>query len=109
MASNANTVALILDPGKGFINLCHLATVPRGDTVKESYSPFVGVVIQPLGITFDLMPLSRKMSESFLDLHTPAPQAGCVRGLNIALHRSSLLRLEKNSVKTIIKNHLHVG
>jgi hypothetical protein len=71
MASSANTVPIIFDPSQSFINLSHLAAVPRGHTIKESYTPLIGVIIQPLGVTFDLMSFSRKMSQSFLDFEAP--------------------------------------
>jgi len=93
MARSANPVPIILSPGQGFIDLSHLAAVPGGDTIKESYAPLVRAVIQPLSITFDLMSLTRKVSQSFFDFHPPASQPGCVRWLNIVLHRSSLLPL----------------
>jgi hypothetical protein len=104
MASGANTVAIILEPGQGVINLGHLAAVPCGDPIKESYSPLVRGVIQPLGVIFYLMSLSKKMSQSFLDFHASASQPCCVSWLNLALHRSGLLPLKENPVKKIIKS-----
>jgi hypothetical protein len=95
LASHADAVARILDPGQGFIDLSHFTAVPGGYTIKESYTSLVGGVVQPFSVTFDLMPLTRKMSQSFLDFHTPASQPGCVSPLNIALHRSGLLPLER--------------
>jgi hypothetical protein len=51
------------------------------------------------------MPLGRKMSQDFLDFNAPASQPGCVSRLNIALHRSTLLKLRESPVKKIIKDH----
>jgi hypothetical protein len=107
MASGANTVAIILDPDQGVINLGHLAAVPGGDTIEKSYSPLVRGVIQPLGVVFNLMSLGKEMSESFLDFHASASQPCRVSWLNIARHRSSLLPLQENPVKERI-NHQHV-
>jgi hypothetical protein len=107
MASGANTVAIILDPDQGVINLGHLAPVPGGDTIEKSYSPLVRGVIQPLGVVFNLMSLGKEMSESFLDFHASASQPCRVSWLNIARHRSSLLPLQENPVKERI-NHQHV-
>jgi hypothetical protein len=104
MASGANPVAIILDPDQSVINLGHLAAVPGGNTIKKSYPPLVRRVIQPLGVIFNLMSFSKKMSQSFLDFPASASQPRCVSSLNIALHRSSLLPLKENSVKKIIKS-----
>jgi hypothetical protein len=107
MASSAKTVAIILGLGQRFINLGHLAAVPGSDTIKESYSPLVRAVIQPLSITFDLMSLTRKVSQSFFDFQAPVFQSRCVGRFNIALHRSSLLRLKQ--IPSEEPNHQHGG
>jgi hypothetical protein len=103
MAGSAKTVAIIVGPGQCLINLSHLAAVPGGDTIKETDSSLIGAVIQPLGVILDLMSLTRKMSQSFFDFHAPVSQPGCVRWLNIVLHRSSLLPLVENLVKRIFE------
>ena len=103
MARSANPVAIILNPGQRFIDLSHLAAVPGGDTIKESYAPLVRAVIQPLSVILDLMSLARKMSQSLFDFHPPASQPGCVRWLNTVLHRSNLLPLTGSSIKKIFE------
>jgi hypothetical protein len=103
MARSANPIAIILNPGQRFIDLSHLAAVPGGDTIKESYAPLVRAVIQPLSVILDLMSLARKMSQSFFDFHPPASQPGCVRWLNTVLHRSNLLPLTGSSIKKIVE------
>lgn len=66
MASSAKTVAMVFDPGQSFVNLSHFASVPGSYMIKKSYSPLVGRVVKPLGVSFDLTSLSRKMSKSRL-------------------------------------------
>ena len=103
MARSANPVPIILSPGQGFIDLSHLAAVPGGDTIKESYAPLVRAVIKPLSVILYLMSFTRKMSQSFFDFHPPASQPGCVRWLNIVLHRSNLLPSTGIFIKSIFE------
>jgi hypothetical protein len=104
MARSANPVAIILNPDQRFINLNHLAAVPGGDTIKESYAPLVRAVVKPLSVILYLMSFARKMSQSFFDFHPPASQTGCVRWLNIVLHRSNLLPLTGFLLKAYSKS-----
>jgi hypothetical protein len=104
MARRAKTIAIILGVSQRSIYLSHLAAVPGGDTIKKSDAPLVRAVIQPLGVILDLVSLARKMSQSFLNLHAPASQPGCVGCLRIVRHRSSLLQLNKLALRRFSKS-----